>query len=76
MGIDNSTLELFRQGLSQVSVVAGIQGRYWLPILPCCILAFANIIPNKQNKLVIWQTVYYMVIAVVPIYELAYRYWI
>lgn len=76
VGIDNSTLELFRQGLSQVSVVAGIQGRYWLPILPCCILAFANVIPNKQNKLVIWQTVYYMVIAVVPIYELAYRYWI
>ena len=76
MGIDNSTLELFRQGLSQVSVVAGIQGRYWLPILPCCILAFANVIPNKQNKLVIWQTVYYMAIAVVPIYELAYRYWI
>lgn len=76
IGIDNSTLELFRQGLSQVSVVAGIQGRYWLPILPCCILAFANVIPNKQNKLVIWQTVYYMVIAVVPIYELAYRYWI
>lgn len=76
MGIDNSTMELFRQGLSQVSVVAGIQGRYWLPILPCCILAFANVIPNKQNKLVIWQTVYYMVIAVVPLYELAYRYWI
>ena len=76
MGIDNSTLKLFRQGLSQVSVVAGIQGRYWLPILPCCILAFANVIPNKQNKLVIWQTVYYMVIAVVPLYELAYRYWI
>lgn len=76
VGIDNSTLELFRQGLSQVSVVAGIQGRYWLPILPCCILAFANVIPNKQNKLVIWQSVYYMVIAAVPIYELAYRYWI
>lgn len=76
MGIDNSTLELFRQGLSQVAVVAGIQGRYWLPILPCCILALANVIPNKQNKLVIWQSVYYMVIAVVPIYELAYRYWI
>lgn len=76
IGIDNSTLELFRQGLSQVSVVTGIQGRYWLPILPCIAYAVSGVIPNKQNKLVIWQSVYYMVIAVVPIYELAYRYWI
>lgn len=76
IGIDNSSLTLFRQGLSQVSVIAGIQGRYWLPILPYVACAVSGVIPIKHNKLVIWQGVYYMVITIVPIYELTYRYWI
>lgn len=76
IGIDNSSLTLFRQGLSQVSVIAGIQGRYWLPILPYVACAVSGVIPIKHNKLVIWQWVYYMVITIVPIYELTYRYWV
>lgn len=75
-GIDISSMTLFRQGLSQVSVIYGVQGRYWLPVLPCFVFALANIIPNKENKMVIWQCCYYVFIAVVPIYELTYRYWV
>ena len=76
MGIDTSTRELFREGLKYVPAIKGIQGRYLLPFWPCLTLTICGIVPNKSNKLILWQCCYYVLLAIVPIYQLTYRYWL
>lgn len=74
--IEAASLPEYCEGIQQMVLILGVQGRYFLPILPAALLVWDSIIHLKNKWIPLIQVIYYGIVLVYPISILIDRYWI
>jgi len=75
-GISYNSFRDMADALSQITMIEGAQGRYFLPLLPGVILILDGILKIEKENLVLYQVVYYVLLFVVPVSTIVNRYWV
>lgn len=72
----NVSLETYCDYLSSITIILGVQGRYWIPILPMILLSISGI-NERKNKIVYIsiQIIYYILSFIYVAGILLNRYW-
>lgn len=80
LGTDTSNFSIlnYSNQISNLNEILGVQGRYFIPIIPLLIILFLHDfkIKNNDKKILIYQVFYYCVIYVYMFIIILKRYWI
>lgn len=77
MGADiGSTYESLREVVYSINRIDGVQGRYFIPVVPLVLLALHGLMHLSERKVVIYYILIFIIWEAIPIASLIERFWV